>query len=85
MFNTKNSQIVNPVTGRAYEYGDAVPDSWRDLAYPNPLDRGEPPTDPARYTQGRQILYGISFNFNEGLCIHIASCSCFHQLASHCK
>jgi len=63
VFNTKNSQIVNPVTGRAYEYGDAVPDSWRDLAYPNPLDRGEPPTDPARYTQGRQILYGISFKF----------------------
>ena len=63
VFNTKNSQIVNPVTGRAYEDGDAVPDSWRDLAYPNPLDRGEPPTDPARYTQGRQILYGISFKF----------------------
>ncbi|MEQ9186270.1 MAG: TonB-dependent receptor [Cryomorphaceae bacterium] len=63
MFNRRNTQIVNPVTGRAYEYGDPVPDSWRDLAYPDPLDRSEPPTDPARYTTPRQILYGISFKF----------------------
>jgi outer membrane receptor protein involved in Fe transport len=63
LFNRRNTQIVNPVTGRAYEYGDPVPDSWRDLAYPDPLDRSTPPTDPARYTSPRQILYGLSFKF----------------------
>ena len=63
IFNIRNSQIINPVTGRAYEKGDPVPDSWRDPSYPSPLDRGEPPTDPARYTQGRQILYGIQLKF----------------------
>ena len=63
IFNRRNAQIVNPVTGRAYEVGDPVPESWRDLAYPDPLDRSTPPTDPARFTQPRQILYGLSFKF----------------------
>ncbi len=63
VFNNRNSQIINPVTGMAYEVGDPVPESWRDLAYPDPLDRSVPPTDPARYTQPRQILYGMSFRF----------------------
>ncbi|GAB4374772.1 MAG: hypothetical protein Kow0075_00690 [Salibacteraceae bacterium] len=61
VFNRRNAQIVNPVTGRAYEYGDPVPESWRDPAYPDPLDRSVPPTNPARYTAPRQILYGITF------------------------
>ncbi len=63
IFNQLNSQIINPVTGKAYEVGDAVPDSWRDLSYPDPLDRSTPPTDPARFSAPRQILYGISFKF----------------------
>lgn len=63
IYNRRNAQIVNPVTGRAYELGDPVPDSWRDLAYPDPLDRSLPPTDPARFTRPRQILGGISFKF----------------------
>ncbi|MEX2596782.1 MAG: TonB-dependent receptor [Salibacteraceae bacterium] len=63
IFNRRNAQIVNPVTGRAYEFGDPVPDGWRDLAYPDPLDRSTPPTDPARFSSPRQILYGISFRF----------------------
>ena len=63
IFNVRNTQIVNPVTGKAYEYGDAVPENWRDPAYPSPLDSNEPPMNPARYTSGRQILYGISFRF----------------------
>jgi outer membrane receptor protein involved in Fe transport len=63
IFNVQNTQIVNPVTGKAYEYGDAVPESWRDPAYPSPLDSNEPPMNPARYTSGRQILYGLSFRF----------------------
>lgn len=63
VFNTLNSQIINPVTGRAYEVGDPVPEDWRDPAFPNPLDGGLLPTDPARFTPGRQILYGASFRF----------------------
>ncbi len=61
VFDQKNAQIINPVTGRAYEFGDPVPESWRDLAYPDPLDDSEPPTNPARFLNPRQILYGISF------------------------
>lgn len=63
VLNQRNSQIINPVTGQAYENGDPVPDSWRDLAYPDPLDSGTPPTNPARYSAPRQILYGLSFKF----------------------
>jgi len=31
LLDTKNSTIINPVTGRAYEYGDDVPSSWTIL------------------------------------------------------
>ncbi len=63
IFNQKNAQIVNPVTGRGYEYGDALPSDQRDPLYPHPQDSGIPPFDPARYMQPRQIIYGISFEF----------------------
>lgn len=62
LFNRQNTQIVNPVTGKAYQMGDAVPDSWRDLAYPDPLDRSLPPANPARFTEPRHMLLGVSFN-----------------------
>ncbi|MGQ9863164.1 MAG: TonB-dependent receptor [Bacteroidia bacterium] len=60
LFNHKNAAILNPVTGRAYEPFDPVPISWRDPAYPNPLDRGIPPLNPARYLQPRQIFLGTN-------------------------
>ncbi len=63
LFDNKNSQIVNPVTGRAYEYGDPVPSSWRDPVYNSPQERGTDPRNPARYLAPRQILYGIAFRF----------------------
>lgn len=63
IFNQKNAQIVNPVTGRAYEHGDPVPENWRDPVYPDPLDRSTPPTNPARYLEPRHILYGLTFRF----------------------
>jgi len=62
-FNNKNSQIINPVTGRAYEEGDPVPSEWRDPKYPDPQDNGQPPSNPARFMEPRHILYGISFQF----------------------
>ena len=61
--NAKNSQIINPVTGRAYEFGDDVPLTWRDPRYNGPQESGVDPRNPARYLAPRQILYGIEFRF----------------------
>lgn len=63
IFNNKNAQIINPVTGKAYSYGDPLPYTQRDPVYANPESSGLPPTNPARYMQPRQILYGVSFSF----------------------
>jgi hypothetical protein len=40
IFNNKNSQIINGVTGKAYRDGDPLPYSVRDPNYPDPQDRG---------------------------------------------
>ncbi|PTM05011.1 MAG: TonB-dependent receptor [Bacteroidetes bacterium] len=61
--NAKNSQIINPVTGRAYEFGDDVPITWRDPRYNGPQEAGVDPRNPARYLAPRQILYGLEFRF----------------------
>ncbi len=61
--NAKNAQIINPVTGRAYEFGDDVPINWRDPRYNGPQESGVDPRNPARYLAPRQILYGIEFRF----------------------
>ncbi len=63
LFNNKNSQIINPITGRAYEYGDDVPDNWRDPRpeYNGPQERGVDPRNPARYLPPTQVLFGIAF------------------------
>ncbi len=63
LLNAKNSQIINPVTGEAYEYGDPVPSDWRDPLYNSPAERGTDPRNPARYLAPRQILFGIAFRF----------------------
>jgi len=63
VFNNKNGQIINPVTGRAYEQGDNVPNEWRDPRYIGPEESGVPADDPARYLPPRQILYGVNFRF----------------------
>lgn len=63
LLNIKNSQIINPITGEAYEDGDDVPNEWRDPRYIGPEESGTPPDDPSRYLAPRQILYGVSFKF----------------------
>ena len=63
LFNNKNAQIVNPITGRGYEPGDDVTDSYRDNRYLGPEENGALPDDPARYLAPRQFLYSISFRF----------------------
>lgn len=63
IFNNKNAQIVNPITGRGYEAGDDVPNEWRDPRFIGPEESGTPPNNPARYLPPRHILYGIAFRF----------------------
>jgi len=58
VFDNKNSTIINPLTGRAYELGDPTP--FRDPTFPHPEDRGLPPFDPARYLEQRHLTAGIS-------------------------
>jgi len=64
LLDTKNSAIINPVTGEAYEYGDPVPTTWNDPMYPDlqaPLDAY--PMNPARYLTRRNIKFGVSLRF----------------------
>ncbi|MEQ8908523.1 MAG: TonB-dependent receptor [Vicingaceae bacterium] len=63
LLNYQNSMIINPITGRAWQAGDDVPNEWRDPRYIGPNESGTPPNDPARYLAPRQILYGIAFRF----------------------
>ena len=67
LLNNKNTAIVNPVTGRAYEYGDDVPTEWRDPRYPDPRDPRSynlPPDNPARYYELRHFLLGVAYKIN---------------------
>lgn len=61
LFNNKNSSIINPVTGRAYEFGDPTPNSFNDPLYPDLQAPISPyPFNPARFSAPRQIMFGIS-------------------------
>jgi outer membrane receptor protein involved in Fe transport len=62
LLNTNNTAIVNPVTGRAYQEGDAVPSEWRDPKFIDPRDPrsfGIPPDNPARYYEQRHVVLGL--------------------------
>ena len=64
LLDTQNSNIINPVTGRAYEYGDDVPSSWNDPRFPDVQAPISPfPDNPARYLSRRNIKFGVSFKF----------------------
>lgn len=63
LFNNKNAAIINPVTGRAYELGDQLPNGFRDPNYPDPQDNGAPPFNPARFLTPRQMMLGLSWQF----------------------
>lgn len=64
LLDIKNSAIINPVTGRAYEFGDPVPNSWNDPKYPDLQAPLNPyPFNPARYLTRRNVKFGISFRF----------------------
>lgn len=63
LFNNKNAAIINPVTGRAYEAGDPLPNGFRDPNYPDPQDNGAPPFNPARFLSPRQMMFGVTWQF----------------------
>jgi outer membrane receptor protein involved in Fe transport len=63
LLNNKNAAIINPVTGRGYEFGDPLPATTRDPRFPDIQDSGTPPFNPARYEEPRQILFGFGFEF----------------------
>lgn len=64
ILDTKNSAIINPATGKAYEYGDPTPGSWNDPLYPDLQAPLNPyPYNPARYLSRRNIKLGVSFKF----------------------
>ncbi len=64
IFDTDNSAIINPATGKAYEYGDATPSTWNDPLYPDlqaPVNAY--PYNPARYLTRRNMKFGLSLRF----------------------
>ena len=64
LFDNKNSQLINPVTGKAYEYGDPTPSSYNDPLYPELQGTISPyPYDPSRYMAPRNAKVGISLRF----------------------
>jgi outer membrane receptor protein involved in Fe transport len=64
LFDTRNSTIINPVTGRAYEIGDPTLSSWNDPLYPDLQAPVSPyPTNPARYLTPRNMIVGFSVKF----------------------
>ncbi len=63
LFDNKNAAIINPVTGRAYEAGDPLPNGFRDPNYPDPQDNGAPPFNPARFLSPRQVMFGVMWQF----------------------
>jgi outer membrane receptor protein involved in Fe transport len=64
LLNRKNSQIINPTTGRAYEYGDPTPNSYNDPLFPQLTGTISPfPYDPSRYLNPRTVRFSLAVRF----------------------
>jgi outer membrane receptor protein involved in Fe transport len=64
VLNNKNPQILNPITGEAYEYGDVTPIDWNDPLYPDLTAPIDPyPYNAARYMNPRIFKFGLTFRF----------------------
>lgn len=70
ILNWKNAQVINPVTGTAYEYTTKdgkptpTPNSWNDPHYPDLQAPVDPfPYNPARYQSPRNVRVGIAVKF----------------------
>ena len=64
LLDRKNPQIINPVTGSAYEFGDPTPTSFNDPLFPDTQAPISPfPFNPARYLTQRNVRVGLSVRF----------------------
>jgi hypothetical protein len=64
ILNRENPQIINPVTGRAYQYGDPTESTANDPLYPQLTAPISPyPYNPARYLTPRTAQFGLSLAF----------------------
>ncbi len=64
LLDRKNPQIINPVTGSAYEFGDPTPTSFNDPLFPETQAPISPfPFNPARYLTQRNVRVGLSVRF----------------------
>ncbi len=64
LLNNRNPQTINPVTGRAYEYGDPTPSGYNDPLYPQLTGDVSPfPYSPARYLEPRNIRVSLAMRF----------------------
>jgi outer membrane receptor protein involved in Fe transport len=67
LLDRKNSEIINPITGRAYEYGDPTQypsPTVNDPLYPDLTPPVTPfPYSPARYLNPRTYRLGLAFSF----------------------
>ncbi len=64
LLDQKNAQIINPATGRAYEYGDPTPSGYNDPLYPQLTGDVSPfPYSPARYLNPRTLRFSLAFRF----------------------
>ncbi len=64
LLNRKNPQIINPVTGQAYEFGDPTPTGWNDPLFPDTQAPLSPfPFNPARYLTQRNMKIGFTVRF----------------------
>jgi outer membrane receptor protein involved in Fe transport len=64
LLNRKNAQVINPVTGQAYEFGDPTPTGWNDPLFPDTQAPLSPfPFNPARYLTQRNVRVGLLVRF----------------------
>jgi outer membrane receptor protein involved in Fe transport len=64
LLNRQNATIINPVTGKAYQYGDPTPNGYNDPLYPDVQAPLSPyPLNPSRFLTPRQLRFGISFQY----------------------
>lgn len=64
LLDRNNAQIINPVTGKAYEFGDPTPLGFNDPLYPDTQAPVSPfPFNPARFLTRRNVRVGLSVRF----------------------
>ena len=64
LLDRNNPQILNPVTGQAYEFGDPTPTFFNDPLFPDTQAPVSPfPFNPARFLTQRNVRVGLTVRF----------------------